>query len=257
MFDEIDFSGFAGRDEKLEKIIRYNMERRTPMFYRTNLLLHSRRVAVLLGDIMDDVTTVYGAEFNSDKALTLALVHDDAEIVTGDVQVYYKDRMSGKELDNVHENELKGIHILCSIWPSEVNGFSYKGLLLNALNKNCLEAQVVSYCDKVDAFCECLHELYACNKKFQGPAKDYIDKIRGFPVKFPSLKKLLFGKLEHSLLTFPKDLDIEKILKEGKFHTIESIGKISGISHYDRWKELTIKNFGEDVLINVKEDVKK
>lgn len=257
MFDEIDFSGFAGRDEKLEKIIRYNMDRRTPMFYRTNLLIHSQRVALILADISEEVSKAYKEEFNYKKALTLALVHDDAEIVTGDIQLYHKDRMSDEELKKIHKNELKGINSLSSIWPSEINGFQYKSLLMNALNKNCLEAQIVSYCDKVDAFCECLHEVYAGNSKFTGPAKDYIDKIRGFPVKFPSLKKLLFGKLEHSLLTFPKDLDIEKILKEGKFHTIESIGKISGISHYDRWKELTIKNFGEDVLINVKEDIRK
>lgn len=252
MFKEIDFSGFKGRDEKLKKIMRYNMDRRTPMFYRTNLLLHSQRVGVLLGDIINDVIIVYGAEFNSVKALTLALVHDDAEIVTGDIQLYYKDRMSDEELDKIHDDELRGIHILCSLWPAEINGFKYKSLLMNALKKNCFEAQIVSYCDKADAFCECLHEIYAGNRKFIGPARAYIHKIREFPVKFSLLKKILFGK--HPLLSFPKDLDLERIVEKGKFHTLESLGLKTGILHYDRWKELTIENFGEDVLLDVKEN---
>jgi len=87
-----DFDGFYGREEKLKGILRYNMERRTPMFYRTNLLLHCQRVNLLVEDILEIVSESC-ENFNSDKALTLALVHDDAEIVTGDVQLYYKEKM--------------------------------------------------------------------------------------------------------------------------------------------------------------------
>ena len=248
----IDFSGFRGREEKLRNILRYNMERRKPMFYRTNLLIHSRRVALLLEDISSEILNVYGDDFDFRKALTLALVHDDAEIVTGDIQLYYKDRMSEEELQEVHDNELKAIKLLCSLWPSELNGFKYEGLLKNALEKNCIEAQLVSYCDKIDAICESLHEVHAGNEKFLEPAKAYIGRrIRDFPVKFPILGKILFGK--HPLLEFPIDLNFEEILKNGKFHTSDSLKTFSGVSQYERWKEISVEHFGEKVLLEVVE----
>jgi len=88
---KINFEGFNGRDKKLRDIIRFNMERFTPMFYRTNLLLHSQRVYLLVRDIMPVILPVYDDELNAEKALTLALIHDDAEIITGDVELYRKE----------------------------------------------------------------------------------------------------------------------------------------------------------------------
>ena len=109
MFKEIDFAGFDGREEKLQKIIRYNMERRTPMHYRTNDLIHSKRVHLLVNDILPTIAPIYNNGLNPSKALTLALVHDDAEILTGDVQLYYKDRMSLEQLTELKLKEKQAI----------------------------------------------------------------------------------------------------------------------------------------------------
>lgn len=248
---DIKFEGFFGRDEELEKIIRYNMEKRSPMYYRTNLLLHSRRTTLLIDDIKDITIGTYNGDFNPNKALTLALVHDDAEIITGDVQLYYKDRMSEEELLNVEKREEAAIERLGNTFPRLINGFSYKELLYHALKKNCLEAQVVSYCDKIDAFCESLHEVFAGNMKFVGPVRDYIRRLNKFPDKFPLIGKIFPNT--HPLLQNIAEIDVIKIAENGEFHTSEKIKQNSGIPHYDRWKEITREYFGEDVLLDVKE----
>ena len=251
MFKEIDFAGFDGREEKLQKIIRYNMERRTPMHYRTNDLIHSKRVHLLVNDILPTIAPIYNNGLNPSKALTLALVHDDAEILTGDVQLYYKDRMSLEQLTELKLKEKQAIEQLSKNWPEKIDNFSYKELLCHALYKNCLEAQVVSYCDKIDGFCEAVHEIYAGNQKFTGSAVAYVKKLNQFPEKFPLLNKIIPSN--HPFLVLPKELNLENMPKETRFHTLETIKNLSGISHYDRWKELTIKYFGAALLLEVKE----
>ena len=248
----ISSEGFNGREEKLREIIRFNMKRFTPMFYRTNLFFHAQRVYLLVEDMLPSVLPVYDGELDPEKALTLTLVHDDAEIITGDVQLYHKDRMTPEELAKIDEQEAEAIEELARSWPQEINGFSYKGLLYHALKKDCLEAQVVSYADKVDAFCECLHELHAGNKLFIGPAINYIKIIKAFPDKFPSLAKMLPTK--HPLLVLPDELDIGEIVENGGIHSQESIGRKTGLPYYDRWKELTIRYIGVEPLITIKEN---
>ncbi len=243
---------FENREKQLENILRWNMERRTPMFYRTNDLLHSRRVHFLVKDILPILEKVYVDDFNVDKSLYLALVHDDAEIITGDVQLYYKDRMSSGEQKKLVLEESKAIDKLVEKWPKSIGEFSYGELLYNALHKNCLEAKFVSYCDKVDGYCESLHEIFAGNPRFVGASQSYVEKLMDFPRKFPELSKLIPSS-KHPLLEAPNFLDTEKVLENAKFHTRESIKIPTGLFHYDVWRELTLKHFGEEPLIQVKE----
>lgn len=221
------------------------------MFYRTDDLIHSRRVCLLVNDISEIAESKLGDTFNREKALRLALVHDDAEIITGDVQLYKKDRMTEAQLEEVHVNEARAIEVLSRIWPENFGPFSYRDLLYHSLRKDCVEAQVVSYCDKVDAYGESLHEVLAGNPKFRGPAKAYVNRIRRFPDKFPDLAKIF--PLHHSLLAWPQEIDVDAMAGNGRFHDSDSIKVRTGIPHYDRWKEITIENFGLSPLIEVKE----
>lgn len=243
---------FNGREEQLRRIVRWNMERRTPMFYRTNDLLHSQRVHFLVEDLVSVLREVYGNKFDVKKALYLALVHDDAEIVTGDVQVYYKDRMNSGELSRLDDVEKEAIEQLIKRWPNTIANFSYRELLYHALNKDCLEAQIISYCDKVDGYCESLHEIFAGNPKFVGASQSYVEKINNFPQKFPELA-ILLPSLKHPLLIAPGFLNAKEILKNAKFHTMQSVQIPTGLPHYDRWKELTIKHFDFSPLVDLKE----
>ncbi len=243
------FDGFTDREEKLKKITRFNIY--PHMFYRTNLFLHSQRVYTLIKDFLQAISQSYGDELNTEKTLALALVHDDAEIITGDIQLYHKDRMTKEELEKLDKEEAEAIEQITKKWPLKVNGFSYKELLYHALYKDCLEAQIVSYTDKVDAYCECLHEVHAGNKLFINPANDYNKRIRKFAEKFPLLNKIFPGN--HALLNKLGNLDTNKILEKADLHNSVSVKQSTGISHYDRWKKLTIKYLGIEALTEIQE----
>src|SRR3989344_3516771 len=108
-FKPISFEGFYGREDELKKVIRYH--KYVPMFYRTNLQMHSNRVLWLVEDLIPLAKKVYGSKFDIEKARTLAKVHDDAEVITGDVQLGHKLQMSSSELANVHSDEASAIEI--------------------------------------------------------------------------------------------------------------------------------------------------
>jgi len=136
-------------------------------------------------------------------------------------------------------------------WPEEINGFTYRALLYHALRKDCAEAEVVSWVDKVEGFCECLHEVHAGNQRFVGAGKAYVDKINGLTTKHPRLRQIA-GK-DHPLLQLPTQPPMERILHDGRHHTEESVKRNTGIPHYDRWKELTMAYFGIGELVDIRE----
>jgi 5'-deoxynucleotidase YfbR-like HD superfamily hydrolase len=251
---DIDFADFNGREEALQNIVRYDMSRFTPMFYRTNVLLHSKRVYLLIKDVLPLIVPVYNGLFNSEEALTLALIHDDAEIVSGDVLRYHAERWPKEKLAQVRENEEQAIEVLSNKWPKNLNGFNYKTLLYNALNKDTLEAQIVSFFDKIDAYCECLHEVFAGNKLFVNSAFAYVERLDSYPIKFRELSKIIPSN--HPLLVLPKDVALNRlneIAEQGMFHTDISVSNITEFPQYDKWKEITIKNFNIEPLIEARE----
>lgn len=245
------FECFYGRDDALARIKRYNMARRSPMYYRTNNLLHSRRVHLLVNDIKEVLRERYGRFINVDKTSTLSLVHDDAEIITGDIQLYHKERMTEAEKKKIEKDEADAIEVLAKRWPQEIRGFNYRALLLHALHKDCLEAQVVSFCDKVDAFCEALHEVFAGNAKFKGPAENYVKRIGEFPEKFPALTRMI--GYPHPLLGLPFGLNVGEILKNRRAHTEDNLFEMTDLPQYNRWKQITIEQLGFEPLVGVRE----
>jgi len=248
------FYDFKDRDDKLKAIIRYNMPKFTPMFYRTNLLTHSARVNLLVRSALPSIKSNWGMSFNSEKACTLAFAHDDAEIISGDVLRYQKDRMTKQELEANDRKEASAIEEICKGWPEKVNGFVYKDLLYHAMRKDCLEAQAVSYLDKVDAYCESLHEVLAGNWRFAGCFVAYIRHLNEYPVKFPALKAI--AQSDNPLLSTPPNKTKEEMLaiaKKSGLHTRESVQNPTGFSHYNLWRDITIKFMGVDELVCTRE----
>ena len=247
-FKPIVFEGFNGRDEALRKIIRYITY--TPMYYRTNDLGHSQRVCWLVEELIPLAEKVYGSNFDGEKARTLARVHDDAEIITGDIQLGNKLLMTAEELAKVKYDEENAIEIISKRFPKSINGYSYRELLLHSLKKDCLEALLVKFCDKLDAFGEALHELAAGNRVFETglpigvrPPKDTYTKILStFSQTHPEISALMSE--DHPLFKPPQNI----IFSSPSFHTEESILKKTGHIHYDYWKELTLKKGGQQGL---------
>jgi len=212
MFRPIDLSVFPKeRERALQSIYRYGMFE--VVFYRSNLSMHTRRVLWLIEELLPLAEKLL--TLDSEKARILALVHDDAEIITGDVQAGVKARMSVSELKAVAKAEEQAIQELAKKSPAVVHGYSYKKLLLHALKKDCVEAQLVSYVDKIDAHCESLHEVLAGNINLLPSVMFYVNALTLFPQK-SSKNKFIIGILQrakcHKRMFEPRSIS-QKVVK--------------------------------------------
>jgi 5'-deoxynucleotidase YfbR-like HD superfamily hydrolase len=250
-FQNISLSDFIGREDELKKIKRFL--KYPTMFYRTDLVIHTERVLAIAEELLPLAIKTLD-NFDPELVRVLALVHDDAEIVTGDVQLYDKLRMTSEQLAQLDKEEEKALELLAKRFPEKINGYVYKEVLKLPIKKEKVEAQFISLCDKLDAYGESFHEIYAGNRYFINPCETYVDLLMEgkFASKFPLLSPLF--KEKHILLTpaFP-NYDYEKILAFGKLHTEESIEIDTGNPIYEFWKMITKKRWRISGLIVVKE----
>jgi len=242
MYRTIRFEGFNDREHLLRKITRYSMY--SPMFYRSNVFVHSQRVHWIIEELLPYANF---PGFDAEKARTLALVHDDAEIITGDIQRGHKNVMTKEQLSQVYENERRAIPLMSQRWPATVNGYSYPVLLAHALDKDCLEAKFVNFADKVDGFGESMHELFAGNRLFAVPALDYTGFLQTFAQNFPELARMF--SYEHPFLQAPVNPNVEEILKNGKLHTPEGVQRSTGCAQYDFWRKINLERNAEHLLV--------
>lgn len=231
-------------------------------FYRSNLWMHAHRVLWILEEIIPTAKKYF--DFDEEKARVLALVHDDAEMITGDIQAGHKAMMTEEELKKVDQSEENAIEQLVDIYPKTVHGYSYKELLTHALKKDSIEAQLVSYADKVDAYCESMHELLAGNitaiRTVLFNAKARLE----FHKKFPALEKFL-NDLDSPLVNTeaflsPFKVEFGNYKNYNKPFNSETIHATSDFLFYNMWKDVILKKAGEeglDYLISQKEYLKK
>ncbi len=247
MFKNILKSFPPEREEKLREIERYSAA--DVYFYRPNLWHHSLRVALIVEKLSPFIKEAL-PQCDIKKAKVLALVHDDAEIITGDVQVAHKDQMTKEELEKVDNDEAEAIEEISKEYPEEAGGYNYRNLLIHALKKDCIEARVVSYADKVDAFCESMHELLGGNLLGLRPVIGETLIIYNFGNKYPELKPLL-EKKESPFIDIKKVINPMREHKEryvhlNRPHTRESIMKETEWPVYNEWKRMVMENLGEE-----------
>src|SRR3989344_834963 len=240
-FPQILLTGFNGREEALNRIKRYIHEITRVMYYRTSDLTHSRRVLWHLESAISNILSVY-SEFDINFARTLALVHDDIEILIGDPQLYDKERMSPEELEKLYEKEKDAIKKMPQIYGQIANGYDYATLLTAAKEKVKLESQFVSFFDKYDGAGEAWHEVFAGNYHFLRPANMYIKRLCDFPTKYAAMEKF-FDKFPGYL---PYKFDFNYSIQSGKPYTSISLQNNSGYAPYERWKRTIIQREGID-----------
>lgn len=237
-----------GRERKLSEIKRFGKV--DVMHYRTNDLIHSRRVALIYDHVIDSISSLYEG-VSRERGILKSLVHDDPEMKTGDVPGSKKREMGNLEKLFLDLSELEAIDELCELCPV-IGGYEYKDLLHSAHFKDNLEAQIISYIDKVDGFCEAYHELRAGNNAFIEPMKHYPSEINSFREKYPGMGELFDSDI--ALFSRVPRINITETLEKGGLHTPEDIKKRTGIYHYDLWKSITLSGFGIRPLVEVKED---
>lgn len=217
--------------------------------------MHSHRVLWLLEEVAP--LAKKHIKFDLEKARALALVHDDAEMVTGDIQAIVKARISKTELAKLERKELLAVKSLVKKFPKTINGYVYEDLLNHSAKKDCIEAQLVSYVDKMDAYCESLHEVYAGNISLIRSVIFYANLIPLYSKKFPALKPFLDSK--DSPFTFigdqisPYKIVAKKYSHLNKPFTKETVKLNNDFYFYKRWKEIVIKHGKIDWLIQQRE----
>jgi len=234
------------REKELRTIKRFSMFE--VFFYRSSLWHHELRVFFItqeLSKLMKDVP-----EYDSQKASILALVHDDAEIVTGDIQLGHKQLMNPAQLQKIDENEANAIETLSQRFPKTIGGYIYKKLLYHALRKDCVEAHLVSYADKLDAYGESLHEVFGGNISALRAVINYTKILSGFEKKYHSLKPL-FAHKESPFINLDMHTDSQKIhwgnyQYLNKPHKPENIGIKTELVFYNMWKNLILNRLGKE-----------
>jgi 5'-deoxynucleotidase YfbR-like HD superfamily hydrolase len=249
------FQNFVGRDHNLRAVTRYSLYK--VMFYRTNLYTHSHRTAALVRAINPTALSVFGAKYDPRKAEIIALVHDDAELVFGDVQAGNKSKMTPEQLAKVHEAEAQAIDAIAKRFPPRVAGYSYKGLLREAADYSTLEAQVVCYADKYDAFGEALHEIFAGNRCFTTnvvneygriptPPEYYAGFFAKFRDRFPEMQPLLEAPLPIFEPVVSQDYSL--LVVHGSPYRVGGLHLSTGNLYYDTWRQIVLGDTNDEVV---------
>lgn len=226
------------------------------MFYRSNLLIHSQKVLWFTEIIASNAKEVYQG-FDVEKAKIIALVHDDAEMVTGDIMAAEKSAESILQTAKRKQRELEAISVLCKKFPERAGNYSYRELLLEVLYQSSKESQVVDLADKFDGYGEALHDIFAGNRSLTLPYQQ--DRETPFEHYPPKLLHILteilpeLRNLNHPMLTPPIKFDIELTLRNGKPHTIDSLSRKTGHKQYDFWKKVIMEKGAVDYLLTQKE----
>ncbi len=242
------FKGFHNRQQDLAKINRYKIYK--AMYYRTNLVIHSQRVSWLIRELNPYALKAFGEAYDPFKAELMGLVHDDAEIVTGDIEAGIKNKMSIQELDSVNKLEENAISVLADRFPKKIGPYFYRELLQESLDHSTLESMVMQYADKFDGMGEALHEIYAGNRCFMTnvvnnygkillPIEHYLQYFEKFVDKFPAMRPLFDLDVEW-FYSLPK-VDFHAINKDSKPHTVDSINRLTGYLPYDLWIRVNLK----------------
>lgn len=238
------------RENELKKVLRYGLWE-SPIFYKANLWIHTQRVSWIAENIALFLQKSLHIQIDSHLVKNLALVHDDEEIITGDIVGPQKESFSPEEKEKHEELCKNAIPLLEENYgENDFWGFSYESLLrISQSEKQSIEFIVMKYADKVDAHMEVLHEAFAGNTAFYN---EVLEKFQITPYDFTynniekHLQKILdFLGLEKESISQNVFLNIvprytsEYVLKkwEGQ-HTQNSIKKESGIHSYDFWKSL-------------------
>ncbi len=240
------------REEELERIKRYVIDIAPIMFYRTNDLIHIKRVIGHFEQMIPQIKEVYGDNFNYEFARVTAEVHDDPEILTTDVPLYEKERMEKEELEKLSLEEDKAIEKLIKTYGLFFKGYLYEELLYSTKDKDKIETQFISFCDKFDGAGEAWHEVWAGNEFFVLPAGGknaktggYIRRLKEFPKKYPEMIPF-FEKFPEYLVD---EFNFSSIPYKNKPHTIRSLKKDSEFPLYELWKKSVIKTEGTKNLV--------
>ncbi|MBL8030853.1 MAG: hypothetical protein JNK33_00805, partial [Candidatus Doudnabacteria bacterium] len=129
-FHEPLLDTFTKRTAPLQNIFRFSMIQ--PFYYASSVWLHEIRVSLLVVEL-SKIATKLGIAIDTEKARLTALVHDDAELVMGDIQQGHKQYMTQEQLQELDSQEATAIKKLVESSPLQLGEFIYEDLLADVL----------------------------------------------------------------------------------------------------------------------------
>lgn len=240
-----ELATFPEREKDLRRVKRWHNW--GPMFYRPNLWWHSKKVARLVAHVLPTVQSIL-PNFDATRAVALALVHDDPEILTGDYQAGDKAKMTPEQLAVIDAQERVAIVELVARYPKMLAGYNYQELQEDVQDLKTPEARVAKYLDVMDGYGEGIHELYAGNTIFVHhivnefgliPTFDDLNVVRrkSMMQKFFELQKL---RDSHVFFELVEPLQWESVIQNRTPHTLESLHKPVDYPQYDLWKHVIL-----------------
>lgn len=252
-----ELSSFSGREEGLRGIGRYSLY--DTVFYRSSDFSHSKRVAWLVGSIEPLLREKMKEGFDLKRALALALVHDDAELITGDYQAATKSKMNAVELAALKDEEMRAIHSLAMRFPKTIGGHVYEELLQDIVELSTPEAQVAKFLDRFDAQGEALHEMYGGNTCI---IKRVTNEYGVMPLPFEFYRDALPKMLQsyehmctlggaHPFFRVVEERDWDELVPKRQPHTRESLSQKTGHAQYDGWVEVVLDSGDAEEIANL------
>ena len=123
---------------------------------------HTMQVAMIAHALCIIENSVFGGDLDANKAAVIALYHESAEVVTGDLPtpVKYYDESINKAYKNI---ERRAEQKLLDTLPDELKDV-FKPCVQP--DKNCAEYKIVKRADKMSALIKCVEELAVHNVEF-------------------------------------------------------------------------------------------
>lgn len=163
-----------------------------------NIAEHSAQVAQIAHALALIKNRFFGGELNADRIATIALYHETAEVLTGDLPTpikYYNPeiRQAYKQIEGVANEKL------ITMLPEELRA-DYRSLIME--DPSSYEYALVKAADKISAYVKCVEELRSGNREFAKAEKALRQEIR----KYESYDEVRYF-CEEFLPTFQKTLD--------------------------------------------------
>jgi len=256
-YDEY-FEDFSGRNERLKNILRYHIY--PTMFYRTNLAVHSKRVAWQTLALLDMLPAATRTSLDEEKILLMAWVHDDHEIIAGDHQSGNEKHMTKEQFADLKQKEAGAVDELCKVFPENIGNYKYQDLLTEAVKVNTIESQIIKLADKIEGSGEALHEIFGGNEAFSRGIidPDYQKEINAPPVYYGRYFDALWDKLPllsplsafltPSLTAATISDELIEMSKNRSPHTRTSLDTPTGYAPYDYWKKNFLSHATEDEI---------
>lgn len=162
--------------DRMKLIDRWALMRNTAI---EDVAQHTMQVAMIAHALCVIENTLYGGKLDADKAAVLALYHESAEVVTGDLPtpVKYYDADINRAYKNIeHRAEQKLVNTL----PDELKAAFAPCV---TPDKSSAEYVFVKRADKMSALIKCVEELAVGNNEFEKAYEATAQSLKDVPEK--------------------------------------------------------------------------